>query len=228
MANARPADRLFPAHHQPAACARRQRPVPALLGQRLHLQRLLHRPILHLRQPLCERGPARRPVPGLRAAHRDDHRGELFLQAVGIPGKAARSVRCAAGFHSTGDAPQRGDLIRQERPDRPFDHADQHQVGHPGGWRGAARILRVVRRADHVPERGGGQNHRWRIAVAGRPAPDRQGDRAFPRRVLAGVPDGRRAASAETHFRAWLAAVRERQNVEIARQHRALRADTAR
>jgi len=29
--------------------------------------------------------------------------------------------------------------------------------------------------------------------VARRPAPDRQGDRALPRRLLAGVPDGRRA-----------------------------------
>ena len=44
-------------------------------------------------------------------------------------------------------------------------------------------------------------------SVAGRPAPDRQGDRALPCGLLAGVPDGGRHAAAQTGLRARLAAV---------------------
>jgi len=53
--------------------------------------------------------------------------------------------------------------------------------------------------------------------VAGGPAPDRQGDRAIPRDFLAGVSDGGRSAAAEADFRARVAAVRERQDEQIAR-----------
>ena len=59
--------------------------------------------------------------------------------------------------------------------------------GIPVPGEGEARLLRLVRRADRVHERGGGRG-----PVARRPAPDRQGDRALPRHLLAGVPDGRR------------------------------------
>ena len=61
--------------------------------------------------------------------------------------------------------------------------------------RSAARVLRVVRRAHRLHERGG-----WRRSVARRPAPDRQGDRALPRRLLAGVPDGGRSAICPSAF----------------------------
>ncbi len=46
-----------------------------------------------------------------------------------------------------------------------------------------------------------------RKPVARGPAPDRQRDRALPRYLLAGVSDGRRAAAAQAHLRARLAAV---------------------
>ena len=86
---------------------------------------------------------------------------------------------------------------------RSLDHPHDDQVGHPGARRRQARLLRLVRRADHLHERGEG-----RRAVARRPAPDRQGDRALPRHLLAGVPDGRRAAAAEEDLRARLASAR--------------------
>ena len=93
-------------------------------------------------------------------------------------------------IHPARDAPQRGHLVRQDRPHRSLHHPHEHQMGHPRGGRSAARLLRLVRRADHVHERGRGQG-----PLARRPAPDRQGDRPLPRRLLARVPDGRRATS---------------------------------
>ena len=60
-------------------------------------------------------------------------------------------------------------------------------------------------------------------SLARRPAPDRQGNPALPRRLLARIPDGRRCPAAETHLRARLAALRERQDEQVARQHRARR-----
>ena len=44
-------------------------------------------------------------------------------------------------------------------------------------------------------------------SLARRSAPDRQGNSALPRRLLARVPDGRRRAAAEARLRARLAAV---------------------
>jgi hypothetical protein len=46
----------------------------------------LHRPVLHLRQPLRQRSQARRSLSRLRPPHRDHHRREFLLQALGLPG----------------------------------------------------------------------------------------------------------------------------------------------
>ena len=96
-----------------------------------------------------------RPVSGLRTADGDDHGGELLLQAFGVSGQAAGALRAAARLHPAGNAAQRGDLVREGRTDGPFHHADQHQVGDSGGGRSAARVLRLVRCAHDVHERGG-------------------------------------------------------------------------
>ena len=79
----------------------------------------------------------------------------------------------------------------QAGAERSFHQPHHHQMGHPRAGRRPARFLRLVRRADHLHERGARQRLA-KDAVARRPAPDRQGDRALPRRLLAGVPDGRR------------------------------------
>ena len=156
----------------------------------------------------------------MRPPHRNRHGRELLLQALGIHPEADRAVRIAAGFHPTGDAPQRGAVFRAPGTQRSLHQPHDIQVGHPAAGGGQARLLCLVRRADRLHERGG-----WRRPVAGRPAPDRQGDRPLSRGVLARLPDGSGRGAAEAGLRARLAAVRERQDEQVARQHRALRAD---
>src|SRR5579883_1402872 len=80
--------------------------------QRVHLQGIVHRAVLHFRQSVRERRQAGRSVPGLRAADRDDHGGEFLFQAFRISGQAARAIRTRAAVHSAGYAPQRGALVR--------------------------------------------------------------------------------------------------------------------
>ena len=57
-------------------------------------------------------------------------------------------------IHPARDAAQRGDLVRQAGPQRPFHHAHHHQVGHSGSGRRPPRVLCVVRRADRLHQRG--------------------------------------------------------------------------
>ena len=80
----RPAVRPLHPHLRSAASRDRAVAVRALPEERLHLQGHLHRPVLRLRRAVRERGQARRSLSGLRAADGNRHRGELFLQAVGV------------------------------------------------------------------------------------------------------------------------------------------------
>ncbi len=67
---------------------------------------------------------------------------------------------------------------------------------------------------------------RYRRHLASRPASHRQRDRALPRRLLAGLPNGGRPPAAEESFRPRPADFSERENEQIARQHRAHRPDS--
>src|SRR5579885_879401 len=73
------------------------------------------------------------------------------------------------------------------------------------------------------------ERHKFvRAVLARRCSHDRQRDRALPLRLLAGISDGRGPADAARNRGAWLAAVRREQDVEIARQYRALGDDSRR
>ena len=91
-----------------------------------------------------------------------------------------------------------------------------------------ARDVRVVRRADELPdrprlrlghERGRGAH---RAILANRHALRRQGDRPPARALLAGISDVRRSATAAAHRRPRVVADGRRQDVEVARQRRAI------
>ena len=60
----------------------------SLLDKGYHLQGALHRAVLRLRRTLRGFGRAGRTLPRMRSPDGDGARGELFLQAVGIPGQA--------------------------------------------------------------------------------------------------------------------------------------------
>src|SRR5579863_1223571 len=47
-------------------------------------------------------------------------------------------------FHSAGEPPERGSELREWRPEKSFDNADDDPVGNSGAGRSAACILRVV------------------------------------------------------------------------------------
>ncbi len=55
------------------------------------------------------------PCPDLRPPHRNRHRRELLLQALGLHRQAAGTLRNASGFHSAGNAPQRSARLRAGR-----------------------------------------------------------------------------------------------------------------
>ena len=94
----------------------------------------------------------------------------------------------------------------QRRPAGPVDLAHHLRLGHPRARQPQAHHVCVGRRADQLHHRGRLSRHRQReiqALLAGRPARDRQGHRALPRGLLAGLPDvGRasrcRAASSRT------------------------------
>ncbi len=131
-------------------------------------------------------------------AGRMDRGGDLLLPPVGLPGQAARALRGESRFHPAAGAAQRGGELRQGRPGGPVDLAHDARLGHPGAGRAdGARHVRVGRRADQL-------HHRRRLPrreqpalalLAGRRARHRQGHRALPRGLLAGVPDVGRASS---------------------------------
>ncbi len=94
--------------------------------------------------------------------------------------------------------------------------------GVPVPWDERARLLRLVRRADQLPDR-----HRLRRGpgavrgvVAGRAPPDRQGDHPVPLRVVAGHVHGRRHRPAGPRAGARLAAGRRREDVQVERSTR--------
>ena len=133
----------------------------------------------------------RRAARAARLAGRMGGGGELLLPPLGLSGPAARALRGESGLHRAAGAAERGGELRQGRAEGPVDLAHHLRLGRPRARRPAARDVRLGRRADQL-------HHRRRLSrreraalalLAGRPARDRQGHRALPRRLLAGVPD---------------------------------------
>ena len=189
VGEARHPRRPLPPHHRPAASQGGAGSVPALPGQRLHLQGQLHRPVLRLRRTLRQRRQARRSVPRLRPPHRDRHRRELLLQALGVSRTSCSSSTRRSPISSS---PRRA--------------ATKCSPSCRQGLNDLSISRTTIKWGIPLPVEGKHVFYVWFDAlitymsavdgegpVARRPAPDRQGDRALPRRLLARVPDGGRA-----------------------------------
>ena len=126
-------------------------------------------------------------------------RGELVLQALGLPGAARSPLRGAARLRRPRLPPQRGGRLHQAGPRRRLALAPDPEVGDGAALGPEPAHVRLVRRAAqllHGPRlrpRGRGPD---RPLLAGDAAPDRQGHPQVPRRDLAGAADGRRARAA--------------------------------
>ena len=205
--------------HRPAASQGRAVALPALHGQRLHLQGQLHRRSTASTTSCTSTKPS--PATPARMCGRPTEtvtEENYFFKLSAFTDKLLELYEAQPEFIQP--ETRRNEVIsfvRQGLNDLSISRTT-HQVGHPAAGGRQPRLLRLVRRPDRLHERRG-----RRGAVARRPAPDRQGDRALPRGLLAGLPDGRRRAAAEAHLRPRLAAVRERQDEQVARQHRARR-----
>ncbi len=108
-----------------------------------------------------------------------------------------------AGFRAAEGAAERGRELRARRPAGPVDLAHHLRLGHPRAGQRQAHHVCVGRRADQLHHRGRLSRHRQRevqALLAGRPARDRQGHRALPRGLLAGLPDVGRHRGAEAHL----------------------------
>jgi len=84
-------------------------------------------------------------------AHRIDHRGNFFFKLSAFQDRLLE-LYTRSRISSTGDAPQRGDFVRQGRLNDLSITRTNIKWGIPGR-RSAARVLCVVRRADHLHER---------------------------------------------------------------------------
>ena len=167
-------------------------------------------------------GPA---VPDPRHAGRAPRGGELLLQAERL-----RATVCSSGTRPTrrGAArveAQRGPQLHQGRPPGHLHHPDLHRLGGRGPLGRAPCLLRLVRRADQLPDR-----HRLRrgpgavrAMVAGGPPPARQGHHPVPLRVVAGDVHGRRHRPARPRPGARVAARGRREDVQVAARTRSPR-----
>ena len=88
-----------------------------------------------------------------RHAGRMGRGGELFLQAVGLSGKAACPLRGASRVHRTRHAGERGEELRARRPPGSLDLAHHLRLGHPRPGRSEAHHVCVGRCADQLSDR---------------------------------------------------------------------------
>ena len=152
-------------------------------AQRRHLPEGVRRLVLGARRGLLQRDRdhrrRRRRAPRAAGhARRVDGGGDVFLPPVGLPGKAAGTLRSQPRFHPAAGAAQRGRQLRQGRAGRSLDLAHDARLGHSGAAeRGArrrrwpsARDVRVGGCADELPHRRRlpGRERR-RAGVSGRP-----------------------------------------------------------
>ena len=156
--------RLHP-HHRAAAPRRRAgvlagplRPGRRLQGRVLRLLQRRQRGVRRRRRRGRRRGRRRRvqDLHARRQPGRAHDRGELLLQAVGLPAAAARPLRVQPRLHPPGVGPQRGDLLREPRAQGPVDVAVDVRLGHPGAVGREARHVRLDRGAAQLRDRRSG------------------------------------------------------------------------
>ena len=102
----------------------------------------------------------------------------------------------------------------------PVHLAHHIRLGRAGARQSRPRHVRLGGRADQLPHRRRLPGHDGRVVqavLAGRRAHDRQGHLPVPRRVLAGVPDVRRAGAAQARDDPRLPAQQRRQDEQVAR-----------
>ncbi len=151
-----------------------------------------------------------------------------FFRLSAFAEQAPRALRDRAGFRAAEGAHERSRELRARRLAGSVAVAHHLRLGHQGARQRQAHHVCVGRRADQLHHRRRLSRHRERKIqeiLAGRSACDRQGHRALPRRVLAGIPDVGRDRGAAAHLLARLFVQPRRENVEIGRQcHRSVRA----
>ncbi len=219
-------ERRFHPHHRGAASPLVGGNLAADGEERRHLSRQIRRLVFGARRGLLRRGrdaPERAQGPPLqqdRHAGRVGRGGELFLQALGLSAEAARSL-CARELRAAEGAAERSGELRAGRPAGPVDLAHHLRLGHPRARQSQAHHVCLGRCADQLHHGGRLSRQRQRkvqALLAGRPARDRQGHRALPRGLLAGVPDVGRHRGAAPHLLARLSVQPRRENVEVGRQ----------
>ena len=163
------------------------------------------------------RGPH---LPVMRPRGRVRTRGQLLLQALGVPGRAARLLRGQPGIHPARHASQRGALVREGRPARPVDLARQREVGNPAAVRRQRTSVYVWFDAliNYITAIGYGdpeQGRAVREALAGADPLRRQGHHPVPLRDLAGDAARRGAAAARARLRPRLPAHQGREDEQV-------------
>ena len=149
--------------------------------------------LLRLLRGLLHRGPAGgRQLPGARPPGGGDAGGQLLLQAERVRAAPARLLRRAPRLRAARLQAQRGPGIHPRRAARRLHHAHLVLVGCPGALGQRARLLRLVRRADQLPDRRRVRRRPGDVrGPLGRGAPpDRQGHPQVPLRLVAGDVHG--------------------------------------
>ena len=167
---------------EPRHYARQRRDLAAHGEGGRHLPEEVRRLVLGARRGLLQRerdGARRRRHPPRAAGHagRVDGGGDVFLQAVRLPGQAAGALRRQPGLHPAARAAQRGRQLRQRRPRGSVDLAHDARLGHSGAaherrrrQRRPACHVRVGRRADQLHHRRRlPRRRRARCGTTGRP-----------------------------------------------------------
>ena len=192
-----------------------------------HLQGQLCRLVLGPRRGLLRRGRDRGeagqcPLRAAGHAGRMGGGGELLLPALRLSGPAARPLRGESRLHRSRRAAQRGRELRQGRAQGPLDLAHDLRLGHSGA--GATRATSCMsgstRSPTTSPASASPTTGDVRPLLAGRSPRHRQGHRALPRGLLAGLPDVGRARAAEARLRPRLPLQPRREDVEVGRQRR--------
>ena len=158
-----------------------------------------------------------------RNACRMERGGDLLLPPLRLSGQAARSLREEPGLHPAARAEERGRELRQRRPRGSVDLALDAGLGHSRSGCAGTRHVRLGRCAHQLRDGDRAPQHaerRARRLLAGRRPRHRQGHRALPRRLLAGLPDERRHRAAEARIQPRLRAEQGREDVEVGRQRR--------
>ena len=163
----------------------------------------------------------RAPLSPSRPARRSNGSRRKAISSVSPPIRTAcsRIYEATSRFHRPAGAAQRDPELRQGRASGPVGVAHHLRLGHSGsGSAGHIMYVWVDALTNYVRQRDGPMTTRAQPLLAGRSPCHRQGHRALPRRVLAGLSDVGRLAAAEAGVRSRLPVQQGRENVEVGRQ----------